>query len=277
MVARTAGHWETTQETAWALIALTDWMDATGELKADYDWKVELNTYLLDQGTADHDTIKQPVTLRKAVADLFRDQGNALLITRSTGANQSGDGRLYYSAYLKTYLPVEDVRSLSRGLVVARQYFRDDDPCFKDVKRACTPVKSAKVGDVLQVKLSIVAPNDLYYVVVEDPLPAGTEAVDTSLKTTTQVGQAPELTRTDPEDPFGGYGGWGWWWFSHTEMRDEKVVLFATQLPKGAYEYTYMIRAGLPGTFKVMPSVANEMYFPEVFGRSDGMVFDITR
>jgi uncharacterized protein YfaS (alpha-2-macroglobulin family) len=38
-----------------------------------------------------------------------------------------------------------------------------------------------------------------------------------------------------------------------------------------------MIRAGLPGTFKVMPSVANEMYFPEVFGRSDGMVFDITK
>ena len=109
-------------------------------------------------------------------------------------AGQSGDGRLYYSAYLKTYVPVEDVRSLSRGVVVARQYFRTDDPCFKDPKKACTPVTSAKVGDVLQVKLSIVAPNDLYYVVVEDPLPAGTEAVDTSLKTTSQIGQAPKLS-----------------------------------------------------------------------------------
>jgi uncharacterized protein YfaS (alpha-2-macroglobulin family) len=103
------------------------------------------------------------------------------------------------------------------------------------------------------------------------------EAVDTSLKTTTQIGQAPKLSRVNPDDPFGGYGGWGWWWFSHTEMRDEKVVLFATRLPKGVYEYTYMIRAGLAGTFKVMPSVGNEMYFPEVFGRSDGTIFQINK
>jgi len=271
MVARTAGHWETTQETAWALIALTDWMDATGELNANYTWKVDLNTYALGEGAANRDTVKQSTTLRRAVADLLRDQGNALVISRG-----AGDGRLYYAAYLKTYVPVEDVRSLSRGIVVARQYFRTDDPCFKDPKQACTPVTSAKVGDVLQVKLSLVAPNDLNYVVVEDPLPAGAEAVDTSLKTTTQIGQVPKLGRVDPQDPFSGYDGWGWWWFSHTEMRDEKVVLFATSLPKGTYEYTYMIRTGLAGTFKVMPSVGSEMYFPEVFGRSDGMVFTIT-
>jgi uncharacterized protein YfaS (alpha-2-macroglobulin family) len=276
MVARTAGHWETTQETAWALIGLTDWMDATGELKADYAWKVDLNTNTLGEGTANRDTVKQSTTLSKAVADLLRDQGNALVISRSTNPGQSGEGRLYYSAYLKTYVPVEDVRSLSRGVVVARQYFRTDDPCLTDPKKACAPVTTAKVGDVLQVKLSIVAPNDLYYVVVEDPLPAGTEAIDTSLKTTSQVGQAPKLSRVNPDDPFGGYDGWGWWWFSRTEMRDEKVVLFATRLPKGAYEYTYMIRAGLAGEFKVMPSVANEMYFPEVFGRGDGTLFKIT-
>ena len=60
-------------------------------------------------------------------------------------------------------------------------------------------------------------------------------------------------------------------------MRDEKVVLFATRLPKGVYEYNYMIRAGLAGTFKVLPSVGNEMYFPEVFGRSDGTLFTITK
>jgi uncharacterized protein YfaS (alpha-2-macroglobulin family) len=170
MVARNAGHWETTQETAWALIALTDWMDATGELKADYSWKVELNTAALGDGAANRDTVKQSTTLRKAVADLLRDQGNALVISRSASGSQTGDGRLYYSAYLKTYMPVEDVRSLSRGLVVARQYLRTDDPCFKDPKVTCKPVTSAQVGDVLQVRLSIVAPNDLYYVVVEDPI-----------------------------------------------------------------------------------------------------------
>ena len=88
-------------------------------------------------------------------------------------------------------------------------------------------------------------------------------------------------------NPYGGYGygpygggpwggGYGWWWFSHTELRDEKAVLFATYLPRGTYEYTYLIRASLPGEYNVIPTTAYQMYFPETFGRSDGGVFSIT-
>ena len=58
-------------------------------------------------------------------------------------------------------------------------------------------------------------------------------------------------------------------------MRDEKVALFAQYLPRGTYEYTYLIRAGVPGEFKVMPTTAYQMYFPEVFGRSDGAKFTV--
>ena len=83
------------------------------------------------------------------------------------------------------------------------------------------------------------------------------------------------LTRTDRRNPWGGE--YGWWWFSHTELRDEKAVLFATYLPRGTYEYTYLIRASMPGEFRVIPTNAYEMYFPEVFGRSDGGVFNITQ
>jgi hypothetical protein len=52
-------------------------------------------------------------------------------------------------------------------------------------------------------------------------------------------------------------------------------VLFAQYLPRGTYEYTYLMRAGVPGQFLVMPTTAYEMYFPEVFGRSDGGRFTV--
>jgi uncharacterized protein YfaS (alpha-2-macroglobulin family) len=110
--------------------------------------------------------------------------------------------------------------------------------------------------------------------VVEDPLPAGAEGIDTSLATTSVVGEQPELTRTDRNSPWGR--GYGWWYFSHSELRDEKAALFATYLPRGTYEYTYSIRASLPGEFRVIPTHAAQMYFPEVFGRGDGGLFEIT-
>ena len=135
------------------------------------------------------------------------------------------------------------------------------------------PITEAKVGDVIRVKLTLIAPNDLHYVMVEDPFPAGTEGIDASLATTSVVGEQPEFTRTDRHNP---WWNWGWWWFSHAEVRDEKAALFATYLPAGTYEYTYSIRASIPGEFRVIPTHAEEMYFPEVFGRGDGGLFKVT-
>jgi uncharacterized protein YfaS (alpha-2-macroglobulin family) len=67
--------------------------------------------------------------------------------------------------------------------------------------------------------------------------------------------------------------GWGWWYFTHTELRDEKVVLSADYLPAGTYVFTYLARAGTAGTFNVIPTTASEFYFPDVYGRGDGTVF----
>jgi hypothetical protein len=267
MVARKDGHWETTQETVWALIALTDVMVSTGELEGDYSWIVTLNGETLGEGQVTPEDLDETRKLQAGIADLMAEMAdhlNYLAITRlPPSADQSGEGRLYYSAYLRYFLPVEDVEALSRGVVVGRQY--------SGVEAPDETVSGAQVGDVIRVKLTIVAPNDLHYVVVEDPLPAGCEAVDQSLKTTSVVGERPELERVDDQDRW----DWGWWWFSHTEMRDEKVVLFATYLPKGTYEYTYLMRASVPGEFLTMPALAYEMYFPEVFGRSDGGRFAV--
>ncbi|MGH2592657.1 MAG: alpha-2-macroglobulin family protein, partial [Anaerolineae bacterium] len=279
MVARTAGRWESTQETAWALIALTDWMKASGELKADYSWGVKLNGADFGNGAGNRDTLGDPVVLQKKIKELLLDQANALTIEMNAAGQQTGAGKLYYTAHLETFVPVEEVKSLARGISVARQYFNANDACFKPREPGeepvpCTPVTTAKVGDVLQVRLTIVAPTDLYYLKVEDPLPAGMDTVDTSLKTTSQINEAPELNKVSP---YSYYDGWGWWWFSHTELRDEKAALFASVLPAGTYEYTYQIRAGLSGTYKVLPSHAEEMYFPEVFGRGDGTLFVIEK
>jgi len=266
MVARKEGIWETTQETTWALIALTDWMVETGELRGEYDYLVKLNGGELASDTVDAKNIGQSVKLRVAVAELLREQGNRLDISRG-----EGPGRLYYTAHLRVYLPVEEIDPVNRGVIVYRQYQHAD--CTAGKK--CPEADEAQVGDVIQVKLTIIAPHDLYYVVVEDPLPAGAEAIDVSLATTSLLDQHPALRRQAEDSRWGEWYDWWWHWYSRTEMRDDKVVLFADYLSAGTYEYTYTFRATLPGQYQVIPTVASEFYFPEVFGRSDGRLFTI--
>ncbi|MFQ6102069.1 MAG: Ig-like domain-containing protein [Anaerolineae bacterium] len=266
MIARRDGIWETTQETAWALIGLTDWMAVTGELEGAYDYGVWLNDESLATGSITPDTVGEPIQLRVDVAELLADAGNRLTIGRGPG-----EGRLYYTAHLKVYLPVEEIEPLDRGIIVSRRY--TDPECTEGAK--CPEVDGATVGDVVQVKLTIIAPHDLYYVVVEDPLPAGGEAIDTGLDTTSELAQAAGLYREAEEEPWYDFYYWWFRWYSRSEMRDDKVVLFADYLPAGTYEYTYTFRATLPGEYRVIPTTAHEFYFPEVFGRADGRLFTI--
>lgn len=272
MVARKVGHWETTQETAWALIGLTDWMKVTGELKPNYDYALFLNDKSISEGAITSEQVQQPIKLSIAIKDLIIDQANRLTFSRG-----AGEGVLYYTAHLRVFQPVEDLKPVDRGVSVSRRYTLAS--CKEADRSKCPEVTQAKLGDVIRVDLTLIAPHDLYYLVVEDPLPAGAEAIDRGLATTSMLDQDPALIRQPRrlDDGREFYSPWWWWWnwYSRSELRDEKVVLFADYLGRGTYEYSYTMRATLPGDYKVIPTVASEFYFPEVFGRSDGRLLSI--
>jgi alpha-2-macroglobulin len=285
MVARQFGYWATTQETAWSLIALTDWMVATGELNPNYDYAVFLNDKSVTEGTFTPQNVQTPVQQQIAIKDLIANEANQLTFSRGPG-----EGVMYYTAHLRVFQPVEDLKPVdNRGVIVQRRYTLAS--CAEADRNKCPEVTNAKVGDVIRVDLTIIAPHDLYYVSVEDPLPAGAEAIDTGLATTSLLAEGANLQPVPQPVPFDVVGRpagvaaepmmspyWYWWhWYNRSELRDDKVALFADYLYRGTYEYSYTMRATLPGEYKVIPTVANEFYFPEVFGRSDGRLLKITK
>ncbi|MHB1357829.1 MAG: alpha-2-macroglobulin family protein, partial [Anaerolineae bacterium] len=266
MTARVDGRWKSTQETAWAILALTDYMVASGELNAEYDYQLTLGQDILAQGNVTPASITESFNTSIPVSDL-QVGTTPLVIERS-----QGPGKLYYSAYLRYYLPAAKLQALNRGLIVQRQYTMADKPGEIATK--------GKINDLITIKLTLIVPHDVYYLILEDFIPAGCEVVDTSLRTTRQL-QQDQYGFTVDEVPFQtGYAGldrwiWGWPWATHTEIRDNKVVLFANALTRGTYEYTYQVRCTTPGLFQVMPAIAYEMYQPDRFGRSEGFTFNI--
>jgi uncharacterized protein YfaS (alpha-2-macroglobulin family) len=140
--------------------------------------------------------------------------------------------------------------------------------------KSANTISSASVSDLVTVKLTLIAPRDLYYLLLEDPFPAGCEAVDSTLATTRRMEEASnELVPQSAGEEW----TWNWYryWPTHTELRDEKLALFATHLPRGTYEYTYQLRCTTAGEYLVIPAQAYEMYEPDVFGRTGGMTFTV--
>ncbi len=137
-----------------------------------------------------------------------------------------------------------------------------------------------KAGDLVKIRVTVLAPAPLSFVTVEDYLPAGLEAVDASLAITSS--QISELQRAEAERQArlkGAVCRIAWRLcvnpFSHSDIRDDRVALFAGTLPKGTTEYVYFARATTPGTYVTRPTRATETYFPDVWGRTDSGTFVI--
>ncbi len=254
MAHRRPQGWASSQETVWILLALTHWLSYAEELQSRYVYGVDWNGVSLAQDEVTAENLTTPIIIDVSSEQLSQAV-NYLVIARGAGA-----GNLYYAAYLQAALPVSQVQALDRGLSISRQYFTLDNP-----KK---PITQIRRGELVRVRVTIVAPSALHYVVINDPLPAGLEAVDASLRTDVQVPHTYSVVDFERR-------GWGWWYFKHIELYDERVVLAADYLPAGTYVFTYLARAAAVGTFHAIPTTAYQLYFPDVYGRSQGMTFTV--
>ena len=261
MSARTAGHWSSTHETAWTIFALTDWMIATDEANADYEYALLVNGDVTDSGSFDESNLAESVDVVLPLDSVVPEAVNYFDFQIT-----EGDGRLYYTLHLDAFVDANSVSAVDRGFTVQRLYYDADcDPETDD----CEPITETEAGQQVRVELTIITENDRTYVVVEDPLPAGAEGIDPNLETTSDQLQGSIVNESYR------YGYWGWWFFNQIQFRDDRVVFFSNYLPAGTYQYTYFMQATIPGEFQVRPTLAREEFFPEVFGRADGLVFTI--
>ena len=88
-------------------------------------------------------------------------------------------------------------------------------------------------------------------VAFEGFIPAGTELVDTNMKTENMKHQ---------QEIF----------FDHTEWRDDRYFGYSTRLEAGEYRFSYLLRPTHAGVFSLRPSRIFEFYRPEIFGRTAG-------
>ncbi len=255
---RTKGRWGNTQENVFVLLALDRYFNTFEAQTPDFVARIWLgDTYAGEheyEGYSDerHET---DIPMAYLVDEELGGGGTQDLIL-----SKIGTGRLYYRLGL-SYAPTDLwLDPLDMGFVVTREYEGADDP--DDVWKDEQGIWHAKAGARVRVRITMVADNRRYHVALVDPLPAGLEIVNPALAVSGSVPQ-------DPSSSEYRYGWWWWWtWYEHQNMRDERAEAFTPLLWDGVYTYSYVTRATTPGTFVVPPAKAEEMYSPEVFGRS---------
>jgi hypothetical protein len=270
VVARSANRWGNDIDRAMALLALSTYSITSGELGADFGYRVLLDDKEVLAGHVKKSTTPTEASLKIPLTQVTPGKTSIFDVQRDLVKT----GRLYYTLDLRYMTPAVNVEAVNRGFAVSHRYTLLGAPD--------KPIARASLGDTVRVTVTVLAPNERNYVVLEDLLPAGLEGVDLRLRTTDPTLRA-KLNADRAAAATRGTGGymapWYPWYYNpwqQAEMRDDRVVLRAQLLPKGVYEYVYYARATTTGDFFVAPAHAEESFFPEVFGHSDSGRFSVT-
>lgn len=247
MSQRRPDGWGSTNETSFTILALTDYLVAMQGEAAEAGYTVELNGQPISSGTLGRNDPALSLEIRPGQ---MATGLNLLRITSPQG------GTLYYKVTQRIYVAQSQIAAA--GVVtVTRRYF---DPTTGQ------EISSVTAGQLVQIQLTLALPQTGYFVVLEDKLPGGLEALNEGLNTTSH-----DASTYDEGESF----RWQEYGYNNKEIRGDRVSFFFTEVE--ATTVTYMARATQSGTFTSLPAEAYAMYDSTLWGRSDSVPFIVTR
>jgi len=222
------GRWETTIANAWGVLAMDRFSKKFEAAPVTGTTKAEM------AGTAkstDWGTDKKGKTL-----SFPWQEGTAKISLRHTGG-----GKPWATFMSLAAIPLKE--PLSNG-------YR--------IKKTVTPIEQRvknrwSRGDVARVRLEIDAQNDMTWVAVSDPVPAGTTILGSGLGRDSAIVAEGERNRS---------------WPVFDERAFEAYRAYYDYLPKGKFVTEYNVRFNNEGNFRLPPTRVEALYTPEMFGES---------
>ncbi|HEY2475255.1 MAG TPA: Ig-like domain-containing protein [Candidatus Cybelea sp.] len=239
--------WPTTGDTASALVALSAYA-ATERLIPG-----------TASATANGREIARAQFGTTASSQMFTVDAASLKGASSVVVTSSPGGRVHY-ALLYTYPVAPDAPGELSAFRVVRTI---NDPTVAGAATTAPPLGtmdlampaqplSVAPGRVFDVGVRTIVDHPVDRLVIDDPLPAGFEAVDTSFRTALQA----IVPQSDS------------WQIDATQIYRDRVVAYAQHLAPGVYDVHYLVRSVTPGTFAWPGARAYLQNAPEQFGRS---------
>jgi alpha-2-macroglobulin len=234
LAARHSGRWGTTQENAWALLALSNYYRTT-----ESGGKSVTGTLLTAGQSLSFEVTRQKPAWTTSVA---LDPAKPL---RDLTVRHEGIGSLFGEAQFEVYPAVTEQPRQDRGYAVSRSYQKVGD----DGK--LQPAENFKVGDRILVTLNVKSNRPGRLVAIDDPVPSVFEAINPDFKLEEEGTDSPSDDQYYPD---------------YREIRGDRVQFFCDQLRAGDYTFRYLSRVRFAGEATVPPTKVVEMYRPARFG-----------
>jgi hypothetical protein len=246
------------------IYAMVDYLKNSQELTPDYNVKIFVNGEKYFEKRMTKNDIFSKDSLINISGSKLKEGRNEIRI------DKEGTGKVYFSGNTSYYWDADKISPREDGFRVEKEYFKLEK--YESYNGQNITYRKnhfdgdVKSGDMILVKIRVYAKeNNMNFFMLEDPLPAGCE-----------VTKDDWAYRIEGETDYSGYSYYYWrWWYADKDIRDNKVTFFATYLYGDAYEFSYIMRAQIPGDYNINPARGSLMYYTDVSGSSGSMKLHI--
>ncbi len=250
MEQRDAAGWGDTQRTSYAILALTDYARANQLEPVVSRFQVVLNGELWREGAFGSPQEGEVITVPHSALGVGE---NALVV--GLGSQEApSPGRLYYG------VTVTSKRAPLEGAIAAVEAGEQSIGVQREYRLYGSQELTSEFqpGDMVEVLLTLDVPEESWYVVIEDPLPAGLMAISERLGTATHSAEGDE----EPIFYWDRYG------YNRKIIREDRVSIFVRHLEAGSHSFTYLVQALAPGSYTALPVQVYPMYEPAKWSRA---------
>lgn len=231
------GHWNTTVANAWGTLAMEKFSKAFEKVSVNGVTRSSLATSKLE-----HTWPSQP-------------RGGELLHPWPSGRDTL---KVEHAGSGKPWLTIQSLAAIPLKQPFSTGY---------KITRSVTPLEqkvsgSWSRGDVYRVKLEIDAQSDMTWVVVNDPVPAGSAILGTGLGRDSQLFAHGEKKQ-------------GWVWPAFEERTFDSFRAYYEYVPKGRFTLEYTVRLNTSGRFEMPETRVEALYAPEMFGEIPNTALDV--
>ena len=246
MLNKKLSHWKSTRATAESIYSLVHYMKREGPLGKEERLSVDIGKMLKkDFVFKPHEYTggKQQVVVKGT--DITPDMSTINLENKSKSL-------MFASATWHFSTEKPPANAQGDFFKITRRFFKRSQVNKKWILQPLTEGAAIKVGDQLEVQLSLNSKHDAEYVHLRAPRGAGFEPME-----------------TDSGYRWEGNAGF------YQEIRDSGTNYFFDWLNAGKYQFKYHLRATTSGKFRIAPAQVQSVYAPEFNAYSSGVKLSI--
>ena len=254
------GYWQSTATTARVLEAIYTLIKERKLDTTDFVAKAEIISKEIISGSF------KGVAAKPVEGSADFDSGLLKALPRDTDIKldftAEGTGTLYYTAELAYALPDEFQTWRNEGFDVTLNLSELKSGKTVSTDNMLVPLES---GVTYKARVKLYSSKERDHVALRVPIPSGAEVLDSTFVTS----GSEAISRSTSDD---------WYWWKNPDAQyiyDNEVQYFWDEFNKGSITVEFTFRAARRGVYPVTPVLAECMYEPEIFGRSNGYLYTI--